>query len=449
MFSFNKKGLTIFLLIPLLLFFLSLFPRVYQLDKTEIFPDEITWTVRSREIFLSLKTGYWDNLFRWWDRPDDTEAINLPSALISGASIFFLAKDQPTHYSLELFQDYMAARYAVAVFGAIFIVAYYFAVYKITRSVKIAGISSLLFSLDPTNLALSRWQLADLHLTAWMFLSLFSFFHLKNKKLSIIFSALFGSLAFLTKPTGLVIFPLFIFFSPLKGLLSGVLFIFFTHFIWLGNNGVIGLEIISYVFRQFRQAQEPFLVFFNGKLTNNPPVYYYLYKILFRTPLIILVSFLSIFWIKKSERYKPYVLIFVVLYLAIFSFSTKKLDLRYIFPIYPWVYMIASSQIVRYVERWKSYTRNFAYLFVIGIATMSAVYYFPNYSLYYNVLSGGVRRVQKNNLVSLCMGAKDALQYLEDNFEDFRSVAYMGCTKTVIPYYSPVAISTNWEEAIM
>ena len=158
------------LLLIIFIFLISFFVRIYKLQETEIYPDEITWMVRGKESFLAIKTGrFFYFKTAWWKSETDTEAINLPGALISGASMFFLAKNQPTNYSLNIFPDYIAARIPFTIINSLFVVFFYLFLIKITNNKKTAFLGSLIFSLDPISIALSRWYLVDSYLMIWLF----------------------------------------------------------------------------------------------------------------------------------------------------------------------------------------------------------------------------------------------------------------------------------------
>jgi len=447
-----KKGRLLYSLLIIFLFVVSLVPRIYKLQSTEIYPDEITWLVRSRESFLALKTGNL-NYFKngWWKRPNDTEAINLPTAIISGASVFFLAKDQPTHYSLNIFPDYIAARIAIAAINSLFIVVFFLIVKKIINSYPIAVLGALMLSLDPTYLALSRWFLPDSFLAIWIFLSMSSYFFIKKNLPSVILSSLFLTLAFLTKPTAILVLIPFLLFSPLKFVFTLPTFAVFTQFLWLGQEGYFGWKIIEYLLRQFRLAQEPFTTFFNGKVTTNPPFYYYIYQLITRLPLLPLAALAILPFNLKikqkilSKKLLINIVLFLLIYVLAFSLSTKKLGIRYIFVIFPWIYFFAGISIVAIVKKSKLiYKILLSFVFIAYYAGLT-IYFFPNYYLYYNLLANGPFKAQKYDLVGLCMGAKDSIHFLERRYPEIKSVAYLGCNKTVIPYYSSIKVSTDWK----
>ncbi len=191
-------------------------------------------------------------------------------------------------------------------------------------------------------------------------------------------------------------------------------------------------------------------MFFNGQVTAKPPFYYYLYQLIARLPLLTLIGLAATLLYKKlrvkipEKRLTLSVLLFIGLYVIAMSFSPEKLGARYIFPIFPWLYLISAVSIVAMTNTLKKHLRLIAYMLCFASLVVTAVTYFPNYYLFYNSLVGGPEKAQKYDLVGLCMGAKDAVEYLEKAHHP-TSVAYIGCNKTVIPYYSPILVSTDWE----
>jgi len=437
------------LLLIIFIFLISFFVRVYKLQETEIYPDEITWIVRGRESFLAIKTGklsYFKTA--WWKSETDTEAINLPGALISGASIFFLAKNQPT--SLNIFPDYIAARIPLTIINSLFVIFFYLFLIKITNNKKTAFLGSLILSLDPVSVALSRWYLADSYLMIWLFLSFCSFYFIKKKKLSIITTALFLTLSFLTKPTALILLPVLFMIAPSKLFLTLIPFFIFVHLFWLGNGGYIGFEIYDYVIKQYKLSQEPFQTFFAGKITTNPPFYYYLNQLVIRLPLLTLIGLLISLLAKRVRNVlrKQKVIfslsLFVFLYILVFSLSTKKLGIRYIYPVYPWIYYVSSVGIIYFYNKFNSKLKILCTTLLFGYLSFLSIYFFPNYYLFYNQIFGGPSKIQSHDMVGLCTGAKNAISFINKNYLT-DSVAYMGCNRFAINYYSGVRVSSDWK----
>lgn len=448
---FKKK--LFYLLIIIFLFTVSFIPRIYKLEETEIFPDEITWMVRANDVFDFIVQGkehFSENA--WWNKPDDTEAINLPSTVLSGLSIYYLSETKPLHQSIRLLPELVAARVPGAFLSSLFIVVFFFAVRKITKKTSIAIFSSLLLSFDPINIYLSRWFMPDSYLAAWMFLSLAAFLLIENKYVSISLSSFFAVLAFLTKPTGVLVLPILLLSSPKKFIISTVLFFFLLNLLWYGQDDFVVFEVFNYLTRQFNLSQQPFTTFFMGKVTSNPPAYYYLYSLVTRLPLLILFGFATTFAIKRlrkiatSEKTNNLIILFIFIYFVVFSLSTKKLGIRYIYPIYPWIYLVAGISLYKIVQTLSQ--KKFKIILLSGIIMLQVgivINYFPDYYLYFNKTLSLILKPQKDLLPSLCLGAKSSIEFMEETDLSVESLAYLGCAKTVIPYYSPIRTTVDWK----
>lgn len=441
-------------IIPFFLFFFSLGIKLYDLQATEIYPDEITWTVRSKEAFLALKTknlAYFKEA--WWNNHRDTEAINLTTSILSGTFIFFLAQNQPTHYSLEIMPDYLAGRIPVVLLSSVFLVIYYFIAKRIFKNTAISLLSSFLLLTDPTSLALSRWQLGDYPLTIWLFLSLSLYFLIENRMLSVFLSSVFLALAFLTKPSAIILLVIFVIFSPLKGMITLIIFFVITNFLWLGSDKNIILRVWEYLITQTHLAQKPFTTFFFGKVTENPPFFYYIFQITNKLPLTAILGLLCFPFLilKKKIFFNKKILylavpLFIFIYLFIFSVSTKKLGIRYIFPIIPWLYLYSTFSIYHLINKLNQRGKILAYFSIALYSFFLSFYYFPNYYLYHNYIFGNTKKIQEKDLVGLCMGTKQAIKFLSEKYPNITSVAYLGCEKTTIPYYSHInKITTDWK----
>jgi len=434
--------------VVLSLFLVSMTPRLVFLDKSEIYPDEITWAVRSRESFLAIKTGNF-NYFKtaWWNDKKDTEAINLPSSILSGAFIFFTARNQPTHYSLEILPDYIAARIPNTILAFLLSLVFYLSLLKLTKNKVLSFIFTVIFSLDPIFISLSRWNLADLPLTFYIFLVIASALFIKNNILYSIISGLSLSLASLTKPTGIIAFVPLLFLKPKNFIYSFLFFLIFTNFLWLGNSGNIISRIFSYLNSQYILSGKEFRTFFMGEITNNPPFTYYLIQIIQRVPDYILLIFLFVpFAFKKFKKNIYPIILFIVTYIVIMSLSTKKLGIRYIFPVIPWLYLTAGYIFNIISQKLNKKIITIFYVMILSISVFWTYTYFPDYYLFGNFLSGGPCNMQKNEIIGLCQGAKKSSEYIKDNNPEIKSFAYLGCAKTVLPYYSSAKITTEWEK---
>jgi hypothetical protein len=214
--------------------------------------------------------------------------------------------------------------------------------------------------------------------------------------------------------------------------------------------------IFEYLIRQKDLVGGGINNFFAGEVTNNPPFYYYIFQLVTRLPLIVLLGFgAGVFSIIRNKKkslkdFKFYVSIFVflLLFVIVMSLSPKKLGARYILPVWPWIYLISSLGLVFVVDKIKGvFARRLAYagilVFFLGVFNV----FLPNHYLYYNELIGGPGNAQKSNLVGLCSGSKYAVDYVLRCYPQVEQISSLGCGKTTIPYYYPHSYNANWKTA--
>lgn len=452
----------------LCLFLIAFIPRVYNLDETEIYPDEITWMVRGKETFYAIKQlnfKYFET--SWWNIQNDTQAISLPLVLIDGPSLILFGKNQST-FNLGLFSDITAARLPIVFLNSFFIVIFYLFLRKIF-SQNLSLFTAVLLALDPIFIGFGRMVINDGLLTLFSFTAICSFLFLDKLK-SILLSGICLSLGFLTKPNGLL--PLcswltFCFMSfKDKRMLFNRLFtalivsIFLITILWPASWNKPIISIFEYNFRQTILArQQPIHQFFIGEITTDPPFYFYLFQITTRLPLLIYIGLISfpifIFleiknnknW-KKNTNYPKFIAIaiYCLIFLLITSLASRKLGVRYILPLWPWIYITSCWTLFQIANLFKK--RFFKFIFLICIVIINLliiIHYYPSYQLFYNQLIGGPQNAQKYDLVGLCSGAKGSLEFIDQNFNINEPVAMIGCNKVIAPYYSSRQITTNWQ----
>jgi 4-amino-4-deoxy-L-arabinose transferase-like glycosyltransferase len=445
------------------LFSLTLLPRFYRLSETPLYPDEITWMVRAKETSLALRTlnfNYFSSA--WWNIINDTESIALPLTVSVGFPIIYLGKGQSV-LSYNLFQDYIVGRSIVIIISSIFIVLYYLFAQKYFGK-KVALLSSLLFTLDPIFTANSKLILNDLYLTLFIFFSISTYLLIKNKKLSVFLSSLGLTASFLTKPHGILLIPVFflqIFINREnrkqqlgKFIVTFMLFIVFVSLLWPSSWSNPVFAVPEYLLRQITQAGEGINNYFLGNITENPPFYYYLFQLMTRLPPLIILGFLGFLIIlirNKDKSHKTYkysisILAFMFIFITVVSLSPKKLGVRYILPLWPWIYLFAGKTILFITNRIKYPFLKIGFILTILIYFLFiAIYYFPHEYLYYNDFIGGTKNAQKYDLVGLCLGSKAAIDYVGACYPSIRKVAVLGCGRTTIPYYYPNPINYDWK----
>jgi hypothetical protein len=210
--------------------------------------------------------------------------------------------------------------------------------------------------------------------------------------------------------------------------------------------------ITEYLFRQKDLVNNGINTYFMGKLTNNPPVYYYLVQMIIRVPPIILFGFLSYLYFLtsswKNSSLKPNYVIFTFfsLFLIFVSISAKKLGVRYALPLWPWIYLFAGKGILGLLSKIKNpSTVGVGVVMIISFSVRTHLSLFPNNYLYYNSLIGGSKNAQKYDVVGLCSGSKQAVSYISKCYPQEKEIAVLGCGSSTIPYYWPHWVTTNWK----
>ncbi len=452
---FNKKNL----LILVFLFLLTLLPRLYRLSETPLYPDEITWMVRAKETALAIRTLNLDFFsYAWWDIKSDTESIAIPLTTTVGFPIIYLGKDQSI-LSYNLFRDYEVGRATVIIISSIFIVIYYLFAQKYFNK-KIALLSSILLSLDPIFIANSKLIMNDIYLTFFIFFSISSYILIKNERLSIFLASIGSAAAFLTKPQGILLLPIFflqIFINHKrrkielrKFIITFLLFFVFVSLFWPASWSNPIFAIPEYLLRQTTLIGEGINNYFLGNITNNPPFYYYLFQLLTRLPPFIILGFILYPFVFVNDKSKMKlsltVVVFISFFLGVVSLSPKKLGVRYILPLWPWIYLFAAKTILFFVNKFKHTLVRIALLASVIIYSLTlAIYYFPYHDLYYNVFIGGAAGAQRNNLVGLCSGSKASVDFISKCYPEVSKIAVLGCGSTTIPYYYPHPVNNDWK----
>lgn len=443
------------ILVLLFIFLFSFFIRFIRLSDNAIYPDEITWMVRAKETALAVRTGNLDYFeSAWWNIKNDTEAISLPLTFFAGFPLIYLANDASV-LSFNLAPDYMVARTVVIIFSSIFIASFYLVVSKIFDK-KSAFFSSIFLSLDPAFLYSSKVVMNDIFLTAFVFLSFSSYFLIKNRRQSFIFSSLFFALAFISKPSALFLLPVYGVnilltkkkikpeFSKFLAFL-GLSLVFIIVFWPAGWKNPI-FAIPEYIFRQTNLTQAGINNYFFGKITENPPFYYYLVQLLIRVPLIAIAAFVAFYYKfrKKLTIFDKNVLVFVFTFIFLMSLSSKKLGIRYILPALPFIYLYFVKTL--FVISQKMKIGIFFILIPLFIYSYNFVSFFSNHDLYYNPLIGGLKNARKIDLVGLCRGSKEGVDFILSNYSGTGQIGVVGCGNSTVPYYYPYSYSPNWKD---
>lgn len=422
-------------------------PRLYNLKETTINPDEIMWASRARESVYAYKNNFSYFKTAWWNEKSFSESIGLPMVWLTGPSVIFLTQGIGK-FSIDLFPEIVAARLPVAIANACFLIIFFFTIKKLLNY-KTALISTILLSLDPVYTESSRILQQDALLTGFTFISIVAYLFIKNISFSALIASASLALGFLTKPTALFVILSFFYHthrSNLKKLfITAALTTLIIIFLWPQSLFNPIFSIPEYLLRQINIANKGAPNFFFGKVSNSPSYLYYLFQLLSRLPApIVLLLLLSIAHIKKAGRKTFSIIILNAAYLVAMSLMGKKLGARYILPLWPWIYLAATYSLLN--QKINKKLLNLLIVFVIIYQATIAVKFFPNYFTFYNIFTGGTKKAQKYDLIGLCYGGREAAEYIEKCMPQIKSVAFLGCSKTALPYYSSLKITTDWEK---
>lgn len=310
-----------------------------------------------------------------------------------------------------------------------------------------ASLSLIFYLLSPSISAQASFVNTDFGLTVLTFLSVYYFWlYLKESsyKNLVITSILFG-LAQATKVSALLLYPLFLFLGiltskgkNLKNILISILKIFAIGFI------VLSLTYIFYglpsyfggISQIFYSVKEGRYVFINGHLYSSGKWYYYLFSFLVKNPLPFLILF---FWsiiqicIARKECEIKFNTIFLltipIIWFVVASFSHSQLGIRYILPIYPFIFVLMGVIIKKLNLKKIS-----AIICLIIWMTVNNMNVYPHYLTFFNELTGGPKNGYKY-LVNDLDGGQDLKGLAKFLMPDDEVIlSYYGCAKP--EYYS-------------
>ncbi|KKQ49691.1 MAG: Glycosyl transferase family 39 [Candidatus Woesebacteria bacterium GW2011_GWC1_38_13] len=444
------------------LFLIAFLPRIYRIQETPIYTDEITWMVRAKETFLAIRTlnrthiiNYFKSDNAWWNNKTDTEAIALPLVYISGPFIAYLGNGSVL--SRNVMAEYTAGRIPLAFVNSLTVIIF-FLMTKKSFGNRVSFILSYFYALDPINLANSRLIMNDGLLCFFMLLTVYAFFYIENKSISIVISSLALAFGFLTKPIGIL--PVFAWLTYLLitnhkketfvKIIKICLFTLFSILIlWPESwfNPVV--SIFEYLFRQIRLTQTSTAIYFMGQATKDVPVYYYVVHMFLRMPIYILAALVfsiimlirllgikGIREISRSQSVEVSLFIFAIFLYLILALSSKKSGIRYLLPIWPFIYYF-SAVFYKYfnITLKKNSFLKAILVFSIIICTFTVYKYNPSYDYYVNEFFRRSDMSQEYISVGLCYGAKESADFIKKCFPSEGSVTYIGCASTVVPYY--------------
>lgn len=446
----NKKVLITFLVI----FIISLVPRVIGLNRVGILADEERWIDRGSEYVNQTFQGNFIQATRNFERHP-----GVPAAFLMGLSVkFFSDGDQNKYkyeappvwkYSLKLIEPLAAARLPIAVLGAAEAALLFWFVFRIWKNYSLALISGIFLAFDPFHISISKMAHQDITLSLFFMLTIFTYYigYKENKNWLRILSGVFWGLAFLTKivaimlPISLIIWKTIeeirknknyrkILFRKLPfdlidiaAIFIGIImfFVFYTR-IWTNPMD----EFIKHLLLNLEGKNLEDSYFLFGKVENESSFIFYLVQIFIRLTEITLISLVVglmsgiIKMIKEKSISSIALLTSIASFLVWFSLSsTGKMKDRYILPVWPFIMILAASGLIiilrfllkRYWEN-KKIAYSAAIIIIAAFAARPLIYFYPYHFLYYNKFIGDIKNAEKITLVSRGEGMKEAAEYL-------------------------------------
>jgi hypothetical protein len=273
-----------------------------------------------------------------------------------------------------------------------------------------------------------------------------------NEKRFILISIFYFGFGLLTKSVFLIIFP-FLFFitiyfafikkNYLKSLINlgtvliGGFFIFTLLFpsMWVNPSETLSKIFFEGALNTGLRGEDNFLHYVNNYELTNPGPKFYAHVLSFRLSNLILFSILTIFifYVYKFIKYKKLeikhdfliisLIILVVTYLSIITYSSKKTD-RYISLILPPIAIICSFYIREIWVKTKEIYFKILFILFIFITLIINFFIHPFYFAFYNPVLGGINQAQKRIYIN-----QGGIAYLEiikelENFPTYNLSAY-------------------------
>ena len=469
-------------LVCICLFAIGLIPRLLDLSGNSAFIDEIWWIERGQLLFNNLFVHFdLTNLQHGWWKLYDTVALGMPAAFLIGISQKLLTVGA-SKYTLGVYDILTASRFPLAVVGALTPAVLFWYMQKLGHS-KIGIIAALLLALDPVHIGLSRWAHQDAMLTLWYIVSIFSFFLYEKtqakswKNLTILGFVL----AFLTKFSALILLPIFFIWKVWKvwkdrgGIWETkkiVQAIFNRRYVWMlvwilvlimllwpGDWTVFPpYTFFKYFFTQLGvNSHYDHTTFYLGKITDSPAWHFYLVILGIRLTEITIIGFLLgiyIWWKKRGGDIDLWTLLWIwlIIYIIVMSLANKKLEVRYVLPVYPVIMIFAAWGLLGTLRRILLATSKLHGLKLLGsdlfplILVMIFIsaynlpilnYYHPSYYLYYNRIAGGPEQAKSLTTVGVNEGLKEAAFYVKKHYPDEEKILLRG-HKEPFMYYHPL-----------
>jgi 4-amino-4-deoxy-L-arabinose transferase-like glycosyltransferase len=263
-----------------------------------------------------------------------------------------------------------------------------------------AMLAVILYSFSPEILANARLITPDITLTTFSFITLYYFWKLlsDNQIRDTVLGGLCFGLALLSKFTGLLLFPICVLLMALWGIKQKTLKVSYCLLLVTMGIGILflgyGMNLTPYFHgisyqRESAEYHESFLM---GEYSTTGWWYYFIMAFLVKTPIatmVFLVIALILYVRKILERAwinEMFLLIPAAAIFCFFSVEHQSMGLRYILPIYPFLFVFASSAAQFFLSN-----KILTGLSVVatGWYIGASCYIHPHYLAYFNELAGG------------------------------------------------------------
>ncbi|MEW6557985.1 MAG: tetratricopeptide repeat protein [Elusimicrobiota bacterium] len=308
-----------------------------------------------------------------------------------------------------------------------------------------AFLSLVLYLLCPNITAFAGFVNTDFGLTVLIFLSIYAFWqYLKfpTTKILVITGIFFG-LAQSTKITALLLYPVFLILAVyywhnmrkeqnLRNIIKSVFVVFIIGFTILFITYLFyGLLNYFYGIKQiFDITKTGGNVFINGKVYPYGRWYFYLFVFLVKntTPfLVLLFGMIFLFILKKNPQTKFKAIFLLILPVTLFvvsSFARRQMGIRYILPVYPFLFVAAGSILMNFDIKKAGMIIPLILWMLVNNARV-----YPHYLTFFNELVGGSKKGYRCLVYDLDAGQdlKGLKKFLKPGDEVVLS--YSGCAR--------------------
>jgi len=315
-------------------------------------------------------------------------------------------------------------------------------------------LSLYFFSFCPNMLAHAHLTTPDMTLTAFSFIASYYYWKSLNyssRKYSAIGGIFFG-LALMSKFTSILLFPIFfiflIFFRINKArldVLNNILFYGIGLFILFLGYGFNITPYLQGIIFQLEHASKGHSFFLLGQYSTSGWWYYFIVAFFIKTPIpTLILSSASLFFIAKRFRlnYNINELCLLVPVLFIFSFFSinhQSIGLRYILPIYPFLYVLI-GKIMAIKSSGK--LANLLFSLILLWYFLGSINIYPHYLAYFNESILGPKNGYKyliDSNLDWGQDLKGLKDYMDKNNIDKIYLSYFG---TDLP--DRYGIKYNW-----